>query len=191
MSHPSLPMPSRIAGYCRRCGAVPGGAHGLDAVHESFLIRPDILFVDHGTHQGRRGVADADDIRAGLDLRPGKSQLHVQDKGEEVLHEHGIFDKIHHERVDAAQVRSFRAGTFHPAFDQQFTADLFPEQRSRLDPVVHAAPAERVRKFQSGKFRFVRKQRIALADGWRLVVVKGDVRAAVRASRAGSEIQDT
>ena len=74
--------------------------------------------VDARPDEGRRGVPDPDDVRARLYLAGCEQDGEVCDEVEEVMDELLVVHEIHHEPVDAPQVRRFGARTFHPSLDE-------------------------------------------------------------------------
>jgi hypothetical protein len=155
------------------------GAEGVEAVDEFFFEGPDEFLVDAGTDEGSGGVADADEIDAGVDLSFGEAEFHLDDEFEEVSDEGGIVEEIEHEGIDAAEVGCFGAGTFDPAFDDFVVGDALAQEGNGFDAVVHPAAAERVWDIQSGEAIFIREQCVVLVHGWGLVFEEFDFGAAI------------
>ena len=139
-------------------------AHGVQAVDEPLLGRPHELLIKLRPDKGRRGIAHAHEIGPGIFLGLRKGEFHLDDEVEEVAHEPGLFEKIHHDVVDAAQVGGFGNGAFHPALHDAFAAHTLFEPRNPLHTVVHAPAAQRVRNGQPDQVFRALQQGVAFVD---------------------------
>lgn len=155
------------------------GAEGMETVDEFFFIGPDKLFVEFGPNEGCGGIPDADEVDAGIDLNFGEAKFQIDYEFEQIAHECRIIVEIEHEGVDAAQIGAFGTGTFDPTLDDQISADPFAEQSDGLNPIVHPAAAEWIRRTQGGETGFVGEKRSLLVEGGRLIIEELDRSAAI------------
>ena len=109
-------------------------AHRVQFVDQSLFVRPDELPIELRADQRCGRVTHADQVDTGLDLGPGKTDPQLQREFEQLPDKIRIVEEIHHQRVDPAQVRRFRAGALDPAFDQLAVPHLLAEQAPRPAP---------------------------------------------------------
>ncbi len=131
MSQPSWPISSRIDGRVAADVQPHARAHRMQFVDQSFFVRPDELPIELRTDQRCGRIAHADQVHTGLDLGPRKSDAHLQREFEQLAHEIGIVEEVHHQRVDAAQVGRFGARALDPAFNQLAVPHPLAEQSRR------------------------------------------------------------
>jgi len=62
-----------------------------------------------------RVFPQADDVRAGLDLRAGESDFDLDAYLQEIAQELGVVIQVHQGSADATQTRGLRQCAFHPA----------------------------------------------------------------------------
>ncbi|OPZ07899.1 MAG: hypothetical protein BWZ10_02749 [candidate division BRC1 bacterium ADurb.BinA364] len=154
-------------------------AHRANLAGKARFQRPDEFAIEHRPDQRGGGVAQADQIRSGLDLRPCELQFHFEDKRKQIAHELRIVVEIQHQIVDSPQIGALGARPFDPAFDQQILANPLAQQRHALNSVVHAPASKRIGALQRKQSFLIRQQRIGLVDRRRLVVVQLDFRSAI------------
>ncbi len=165
--------------HCVQAGDQPP----LEGEHE--------LLVDRRADQRRRGVAHADQLRPGVDLRPGELQLHRHGEAEQIADEGRIVEEVGHQAVDAPQVGGFGAGAFDPALDQFLAADPLVQHRDGLHAVEHAAGGQRIGHSSraSTLLSASRAWASSTAGGWSSKYWTAAPQSA--ASRAGSETHET
>ncbi|MFM1941157.1 MAG: hypothetical protein RI897_139 [Verrucomicrobiota bacterium] len=69
-------------------------AHGVDTIDEFFFVGPDEVFVEARADEGGGGVADPDEVSAGVELGFGEAEFHIDDELEQVLDERGVIEEI-------------------------------------------------------------------------------------------------
>ena len=139
MSQPSVPIPRRIFRVLPQMCSRTRAPIALIAATSFCLVGQDELVVELRADQRGRGVADADQVGARLDLGPGEGDLHRHDELEQLVHEVRVVVEVEHQGVQAAEVGRHGTRAFHPALDDERSARLLLQQRDGLDPVAHPA----------------------------------------------------
>lgn len=139
------------------------GAGLMQPIHQPLLEGPDEFIVEARADEGGGGIADADEISAGLHLRAAEGDGELQREFEKVPDEGGVVVKIEHQAVDAAQIRGCAAGAFHPAFDDALRSGAGAQLGEGEQAVTHVRGRGRIGHAKAGKDRLVgRRERSSL-----------------------------
>jgi hypothetical protein len=95
------------------------------------------------------------------------------------MHEVRIIEEIEHQAIDASQVGTLGARTFHPTHERFFVTHPLLHQLERPDGGVHPSTTQRIGETQGVQPALVGQQSFLFINRRRLIVEKLDPRAAI------------